>query len=159
MGLGPTTIAKHKERVVQCRKCLQFYVEGQNNAISCEYHAGKYTIDCPRSCPNPGLTKQCQTHRKRRWTCCDQTKEQIPGCSRMYHVPVDSDPTYDRVMNKLNERDADFLDWIAGNADSAAAANWPAHAYNVNRNQIIEVEETLEKSKDTAARFDQLKFV
>lgn len=159
LGFGLTTIQKHKERVVQCKKCTLFYVEAQNTAISCEYHAGKYAMDCPRSCPNPGLTKQCQNHRKRRWTCCDSTKQQIPGCSRMYHVPVDTDPTYDKIMNKLNDRDKDFLDWIAGKTTEMAGSNWPREAYETNRGQINEIEEELERGKETAERYAQLKFV
>ena len=159
LGFGVTTMQKHKERVVQCKKCTLFYVEAQNTAISCEYHAGKYTMDCPRSCPNPGLTKQCQHHRKRRWICCDSTKQQIPGCSRMYHVPVDTDPTYDKIMNKLNDRDKDFLDWIAGKTTEMAGSNWPREAYETNRNQINTIEDDLEKGRETAERFDELKFV
>lgn len=158
LGLGLTIIEKHKQRTVQCKKCLLFYIECQNNSISCEYHAGQYSIECPRSCPNPGLTKQCQTHRKRRWTCCDKTKEQIPGCSRMYHVPVDSDPTYDLIMHKLNERDEDFLNWVTGRSQEADIMNWPRKAFELNRVQINTIEEEIEKDKETAGRYESIKF-
>lgn len=158
LGLGLTIMEKHKHRTVQCKKCFLFFIESQNTSISCEYHSGQFTIECPRSCTNPGLTKQCQTHRKRRWTCCDKTKEQIPGCSRMYHVPTDSDPKYDLIMHKLNERDEEFLNWVTGRSQEADIMNWPRKAFELNRSQLNVIEEGIEKDKETVDRYNTIKF-
>lgn len=155
---GLSTIQKHNERVVQCKKCRLFYLDAQNTAISCEYHSGKFQLECPRTCPNPGLTRECNAHRRRRWTCCDGTKENLPGCSRMYHVAVDRDPTYERVMDRINERDEELVQNVEERADNAAQMNWPRKAYEANRVQIVELEEDLEKGRDAAGRYKDIKW-
>merc|ERR1711998_829522 len=104
-----TIMQKHRERTVQCSRCNQFYLESQNNCFACLFHPGLYQFSCPRYCSNPGLTRQCVTHKRKRWTCCDSSKEGIQGCSRRYHVPKAEDPVYSALMKRIYQRDEDIL--------------------------------------------------
>jgi len=61
-----TLMQRHRERSVQCKNCMKLYIESQNTSIICEYHPKSYTLACPKTCPNPGLTALCSAHRMRR---------------------------------------------------------------------------------------------
>ena len=77
-----TTIQRHQTRPILCKHCVSFYLEGQNHSIACSFHPNPYGLYCPKGCANPGVTPLCQSHRLRRWRCCDQTKADAPGCAR-----------------------------------------------------------------------------
>lgn len=153
-----TIMRKHRERTVQCKLCLQFYLEAQNHAMACVFHASKYILDCPKSCPNPGLTPLCISHRMRRWKCCDSTNKDRPGCSRRFHVPVDSDPIYDKIMAKVNVRDDELMHNLDYKHDQAMKLDWPGQLQNIKRNQVSSVEDVIKGERDIVARFENLKF-
>jgi hypothetical protein len=154
-----TIMQKHRERPMQCKSCFKCYLEAQNTSISCQFHPKQFILECPRTCPNPGLTDLCVAHRKRRWTCCDAVRQDATGCSRRYHTPPDSDPVYDRIMEKINERDRDMLLELDSQWDEAQAQDWVGRANNAKRGQVFDIEDSLAKARATADRFKDLKFV
>jgi len=154
-----TLMQKHRERTVQCRKCLKLYLDSQNISMACQYHPKQFVMHCPASCPNPGLTVLCAAHRKRRWTCCDATKNDAAGCSRRYHCPPASDLVYDKIMGKINERDQDMLRDLDGQLIEARKQDWPAKKNHVKRERVFQIEDLIEKDRKTAKRIDDLKFV
>jgi hypothetical protein len=154
-----STMQKHRERPIQCKNCITFYVESQNNSFSCMYHPGKYMMMCPRSCPSPGLTHLCIAHKKTRWSCCEATRSTTIGCSRRYHVPTDTDPVYDRIMAKLHERDKDILDGLDQRLAVARVEKWTEQEQGEKRGQVWAVEDSLAKDRAIAASADKLKYV
>ena len=74
-----TILQAHKEKVIECRYCQEFYLETQNNDMACAYHPGEYKVCCPKSCPghtdSKMVTTKCMSHRFKRWTCCDVREE------------------------------------------------------------------------------------
>jgi hypothetical protein len=154
-----THMQKHRERTVQCRKCLRFYLESQNQSTVCQYHPKQYIMECPSTCPAPGLTVVCAAHRKMRWTCCDATKHDAGGCARRYHFPPESDPVYDKIMAKVNERDQEFLDALDAQVEEARKHDWPAKKHMAKRNMVFQIEDTIGKDRAAAERYKDLKFV
>lgn len=153
-----TAIQRHRDRPVECKRCHTFYLESQNTSISCHYHPETFSIACPRSCTNPGLSEVCIAHKKRRWTCCDSGDHKADGCARRYHCPVDSDPVYDAVMEKVVERDRDMLDTLNTKLSAANEENWVRRAMDMKRAQVVAVEKELGDARATAERFKNLKF-
>jgi hypothetical protein len=153
-----TPIQKHRERIVQCKKCMLQYLDSQNNSIACMYHGGKFETACPSYCSNPGLTALCPAHRMRRWRCCDNTIQKCVGCMRTYHSPPDSDPIYDKIMNKVNERDAYFLNGLDERIDKARKENWQEKAFHLKRGMIFKIEDNITADRETAASFKNIKW-
>ena len=154
-----TFMQKHRERTVQCKKCLKFYLESQNNSMVCQYHPKSYVMECPSTCPNPGLTVVCAAHRKMRWTCCDATKHDAGGCARRYHCPPDSDPLYDKIMAKVNVRDQEYLTALDEQVNEARKHDWPAKKNTAKREMVFKIEDNIQKDRSTAERYNDLKFV
>lgn len=154
----PTLMERHRERAVECKQCKQLYLESQNTSMSCQYHPMKFTSECPKTCPNPGLTALCISHRKKRWPCCDKGQENISGCARRYHVPVDSDPVYDKIMARVVERDEDQLNELDEKLDEIRKGDWPQKAQEMKRSQVFQVEDTLEEHRKIAAKAKDLKY-
>merc|ERR1712070_536952 len=154
-----STMQKHRERPVQCKNCITFYVESQNHSYSCMYHPGSYKMLCPRSCKNPGLTPVCIAHRKARWSCCESTRSSAQGCARRYHVPQDSDPIYDKMMAQLDIRDADLLDGLDAKVDRARRENWKEQEMKTKRGQVWSVEDKLKRDREQIKYYENLKFV
>jgi hypothetical protein len=152
-----TALQKHKDRSVECKQCHNFYLESQNTSISCHYHSGTFSVACPKSCTNPGLSAVCIAHKKRRWTCCDSGDQKIIGCARRYHVPVDSDPIYDAVMAKVVERDSEVVNDLESKLAVANDEKWVRRALDMKRKQVADVEKELQAARDTAERFKTLR--
>lgn len=150
---------KLRERPVHCRNCKLFYLEAQNHSMICKYHSGSFIMQCPRSCPNPGQTPVCISHKRRRWTCCDSTVQICVGCSRRYHIPDESDPVYDKIMEKINERDMHLFADLDSKLLIARKEDWPRKALETNKGQVIIMEDVLEKDRSTVSRYKNLKFV
>ena len=94
----------HQSKWMQCRNCKQRYIEGNNHANACLYHPGEYKQACPRSCP--GFKNSCRTHYRKRWTCCDNTKEGAhgsTGCEGRHHVPEYTDVEYCRMVEEVED--------------------------------------------------------
>lgn len=156
-GTG-TLMRKNRERSVQCHLCRLFYLEAQNNALSCVFHPEKYSLGCPKTCPNPGLSALCISHRMRRWKCCDSTRENAPGCSRRHHIPVASDPIYDKIMMKINERDAEYMQDIDKKHALAMKEDWPGKLVQTRVDQVKAVEDKIHEAREIVERFNHLKF-
>jgi hypothetical protein len=156
---APTLMERHRERTVECKLCRNFYLESQNTSISCQYHPMKFTSECPMTCPNPGFTALCISHRKKRWPCCDKGQENISGCARRYHIPVDSDPVYDKIMQKVVERDAEHLNELDNKLDTIKKGDWIQKAQDMKRAQVFSIEDDLVKQRETAARAASLKYI
>lgn len=154
-----TLMQKHRERTVQCKMCLKYYLESQNNSILCHYHPKQYIMECPATCPNPGLTVLCAAHRKMRWTCCDATKHDAGGCARRYHCPPEVDPVYDKIMAKVNERDEDIVGSLDEQVAEARKHDWTTKKNNAKSKMIFQIEDSIQKDRATAQRFKDLKFV
>lgn len=154
-----TTLQDHGHRVVQCKLCLNFYLESQNHSMACMYHPMSYSVDCPKSCPNPGATPLCISHRTRRWRCCESTNQNIVGCSRRYHMPVPSDPVYDKIMEKINDRDKEMLETLDSRLDVARKSNWPLQLQKAKREGINSIEDNLTSQHQKAEKFYSIKFV
>jgi hypothetical protein len=154
-----STMLKHRERPLQCKFCSLFFVESQNNSFACEYHPGKYMMLCPRSCPDPGRTNMCIAHKKSRWSCCESTQGTITGCARRFHVPLDSDPVYNSIMKKLDERDKQLLDGLGDRVRKARREKWAEQAAEIKGRQVWAIEEDLAQGREKAANLDVLKWV
>lgn len=154
-----TTIQRHKDRPVQCKLCLTFYLDGQNNSTSCAFHPNPYGVYCPRTCANPGLSALCSAHKLRRWKCCDQTKPNAAGCSRRYHLPPDSDPVYDKILERVNERDREHTAKIDDRLAKARRENWKGVVYTLGMGQVHAIEDETALDRAAAERFKDLKFV
>lgn len=154
-----TYMQKHRERSVQCKKCLRFYLESQNNSTLCQYHPKPYIMECPSTCPNPGLTVVCAAHRKMRWTCCDATKHDAGGCARRFHCPPEVDPLYEKIMTKINERDEDIVGSLDEQVAEARKYDWTTKKNQAKSKMVFQIEDSIRKDRDTANRFKDLKFV
>eukprot|EP01041_Mallomonas_annulata_P000136 gene136-219_t len=152
------TMQRHRERPVACKYCRNFYLEAQNHSLICKYHPGKFVMECPKTCSNPGNTPLCISHKRRRWTCCDATIQTRDGCSRRNHIPQDSDPVYEKIMEKINERDAQMLENLDERLEVATHENWSRQAVEVVKNQVFAVEDPLDELRITAKKYHNLKF-
>ena len=136
-----STMQKHKERPVQCKICINFYLESQNCSFSCLFHPGVFTFCCPKNCKNPGLTQLCIAHKRKRWTCCDHGNENVQGCGRRYHVAQDVDPIYDRIMKKIDERDIEMLHDLDERLEVARSSDWVLRAKEAKRGRLHVLED------------------
>jgi hypothetical protein len=157
--LYPTLMARVRERPMQCQNCFVFYIASQTQSLACAYHPAEYKMQCPASCPQPGLTPKCSSHRMRRYGCCNQTSARAPGCSRRNHLPPPSDAVYDLIMEKINKRDEEFLTKLDTEVEIARKEEWPRRAKEVKRSQLLELEDELDEARAVAARYKDLKFV
>ncbi len=153
-----TAVQRHRDRAVECKNCHSFYLESQNTSISCYYHFGSYSIACPKSCTNPGLSAVCIAHRKRRWTCCDSGDPKATGCARKYHIPLDSDPIYDAVMEKIVARDQAMVEELNEKLQVATEEGWIKKARDLKRGQVASIEKEIGTARSTAERYHNLKF-
>jgi hypothetical protein len=159
-NLPPQTLmSRIRERSVQCKHCFNFYLASQNQSLSCGYHPDSYQLQCPETCPQPGLTALCSVHRKKRWGCCRLTDPNAAGCARRYHTPPDVDPVYDYIMQKINERDQQEIEELEEKVTVAREENYPEKTKNLQKSQLMHIEKDLEEARATAARFKNLKFV
>ena len=154
-----TVMQRHRERANICKTCHTYYLETQNTSFACTYHPQQYGLFCPKSCANPGLTPMCVSHRMRRWRCCDATREGAHGCSRRYHQPPDADPIYDKVMQKVEERDRDDLADLDERLDIARMENYPDQLREVVRKQVVHTEGAVGRERLVAERYHQLKWM
>ena len=154
-----TIMQVHRERTVQCKRCIQFYLESQNNSFACTFHPGMFTFCCPKYCKNPGLTLKCAAHKRKRWTCCDSSNERIQGCSRRYHVPKDVDPIYESLMQRLDKRDEELLEGLDVRLEQAIAGDWIMKEKKVKWEQLGFLEDQIATDREKAAAYDKLKFV
>lgn len=155
----PSLMSRIRERCVQCKHCLNFYIASQNHSLACSYHPETYQLQCPETCPQPGLTALCSVHRKKRWGCCRITDQNAIGCARRYHTPPEVDPVYDYIMEKINERDNKELEELEEEVTIARQENYPEKLKMLQKSQLITIEKELEDARATAARFKNLKFV
>ena len=154
-----TVMQRHRERANICKTCRMWYLETQNTSFACTYHPQQYGLFCPKSCPNPGLTPMCLSHRMRRWRCCDATREGAQGCSRRYHQPPDADPIYDKVMQKIEERDRDDLADVNERLDVARMEKYPDQLRETVRKQVERAEGEVGRERLVAERYNQLKWM
>jgi hypothetical protein len=154
-----TAMRLHGNRVVQCSVCKQFYLEAQNMSTACYFHSGDFKISCPRSCKSPGLSSVCIAHKKMRWTCCDSGDHNALGCARRHHIPNAVDPVYEEVMKKINERDRAEVEELDAKLEVAHVANWEAKAFEINRKQLVAIEDEIGTGREIAARYKSLKIV
>ena len=157
-SLGPTAMQAHREHVVGCQDCKVLYLESQNHSMACRFHTAKFAMQCPRDCPNPGLTAKCASHRIKRWTCCDSVKPEAVGCSRKNHTPKAVDSLYDKMMNKIIERDREESVQLDKKLAVARKENWGLQEMMMKRGQLAEIEDGIKVQRDQAARFDSIKF-
>ena len=143
----------HNQRSVQCKLCLNFYLESQNHSISCEYHSDVFGLFCPRSCPSPGLSAMCSAHRIRRWKCCDSTKADAIGCCRRYHVPVDSDPVYEKILEKVSKREIANANQVDELLQVSRRANWVSQLQSVRFNQLTKAEDAVSLDRSKIAKY------
>jgi hypothetical protein len=154
-----STMQRHRERPIQCRNCIAFYVESQNNSFACQYHPGKYIMMCPRSCPAPGLTPLCIAHKKTRWSCCESTRSGTIGCGRRYHVPIDNDPIYDRLIEQVNERDRELIEGLDAKLDIARKERWGEQNMAVKRGQVWKAEDLIANDRALVEYADKIKYM
>jgi hypothetical protein len=95
----------------------------------------------------------------RRWRCCDATREGAHGCSRRYHQPPDADPIYDKVMQKVEERDRDDLADLDERLDIARTENYPDQLREVVLKQVVHTEGAVGRERLVAERYHQLKWM
>ncbi len=157
--VAPTLMERHRERTVTCKLCKHLYLESQNTSISCQYHPMKFKSECPKTCPNPGLTALCISHRTKRWPCCDKGQEHMSGCARRYHIPVDSDPIYDKVMQNVIDRDSDQLSKLDEQLHEIKQGDWIQKAQTMKRTHVFAVEDDLKMQREIDAQVTQLKYI
>ena len=158
-GLGPTAMYRHREHVVYCQDCKAPYLESQNHSLSCRFHTAKFAMHCPRDCPAPGLTGKCASHRVKRWTCCDSVKGEAVGCCRKNHTPRPVDTVYDAMMSKIIKRDRDESTALDEKLSIARKENWGLQEMKLKRGQVLTLEDGIQKERDQADRFYDIKYV
>lgn len=154
-----TLMHRISSRVIQCQACFQYYLSQQNQSIACAYHPEQYILTCPESCPNPGLTALCISHRMKRWNCCKLTNYQATGCARRYHTPTNTDNTYNEIMRLINVRDADQLANLDVMMEELRKVNWAEEVSKTKMGQLHRVEDEITDARNVAARYKNLKFV
>ena len=155
---GITPMQRHREHPVQCAVCKLFYLDSGNHSVACSYHPGLLQMDCPRTCPSPGFTALCQSHRIRRWRCCDSIKADSAGCARRNHVPAETDAIYEKLLGRVRQRDMDESLLLDGKLDQARKHNWPLQMMVEKRGQVAKLEEGVKVKRDRANEFFNLKF-
>lgn len=153
-----TAMQMHKDRLIECSRCHLRYLDSQNSSMSCHYHSGEFKIACPRHCKDPGHSSVCIAHKKRRWTCCDSGNANVDGCSRKYHVPQDSDPVYDEVMRKLNERDGDMINSLNEKLAKAKENDWVNKSLSLTRKGVASTEEVVADGREKLERYKDMIF-
>lgn len=151
-----TMMKSHRERIVQCTNCNAHYLESQNNSLMCSFHPGVFTVSCPSTCTNPGRTRQCVAHKRRRWSCCGGTDPENP-CAKRHHTPAARDPKYEQILRDITERDKHELAALNEKLDHVKKMNWPQQAYALNRSQLMEVEKVVQADRTIVAKFDSLR--
>ena len=73
-------------------------------------------------------------------------------------MPTDSDPVYDKIMEKINERDAEMLRNLDYRHEQAVKQDWPGQLIQIKRNQLIDAEDKVQQDRDLVSRFKNLKF-
>lgn len=154
-----TIMQKHRERPLQCRYCLHYYIESQNVSTSCQYHPEQFTLECPHTCPNPGFTALCISHRRRRWKCCGAIHTDAPGCAKRYHKAIDNDPVYDKIMKLINHRDEEYLAELDRKVEIATENNFEGKLHTAKTSKRLQIEEEITRDREIAQRFLQLKFL
>lgn len=156
---NPTFMQQHRSRPVQCVNCGVHYIEAQNTSLSCRFHAGEFNFRCPASCENPGKSKFCIIHKIRRWTCCDATVESVQGCCQRYHVPLQVDPTYSKILEGIREgKSATLMNLNAKYESMTREQDW-VKVNNVAKKKHFEtIAEGLVKDRETASRYATIKF-
>lgn len=163
-GTGPlagseeTPMQRHREHPVQCSVCRSLYLDSQNQSLSCAYHPGVLAMDCPSTCPAPGMTALCQSHRIRRWKCCDSIKADSLGCARRNHIAAPVDALYEKVMSSVRQRDQDVINGLDDKLDAARIQNWPLQMMKVKRGQVSTIEESISNTREKGNRFYNLKY-
>lgn len=155
---GITPMQRHREHPVQCAVCKLFYLDAANHSLACSYHPGLLQMDCPRSCPSPGFTSLCQSHRIRRWKCCDSIKADSAGCARRNHVAAETDAIYEKMMSRVRQRDLDESLSLDNKLDAIRKHNWPLQMMVEKRGQVGKIEDSIKAKRDKADLFSSLKF-
>ena len=153
-----TAMQMHKDRLIECSRCHLLYLDSQNSSMSCHYHSGEFKISCPRHCKDPGHSAVCIAHKKRRWTCCDSGNANVDGCSRKYHIPQDSDPVYDEVMRKLDERDGDMINDLNEKLEIAKEDDWVKKSLDMTRKRVMDTEDVVADGREKVERFKTMIF-
>lgn len=158
-GLELTPMQRHREHLVLCHVCQKFYLDSQNNSTACSYHPGLLAMDCPNSCPAPGFTPLCQSHRIRRWRCCDSIKVDSAGCCRRNHSPAADDAIYSKMISAIRQRDTSESAALDAKLDNARKMNWPLQMMELKRGQVGELEDRIAAKRSLADKYFNLKFV
>jgi len=158
-GIELTPMQRHREHLVLCSLCKKFYLDSQNNSTACSYHPGLLAMDCPNSCPAPGFTPLCQSHRIRRWRCCDSIKVDSAGCCRRNHSPASEDAIYSKMISAILQRDVDESAALDAKLEDARKMNWPLQMMELKRGQVGELEDRIAAKRTLADKYFSLKFV
>jgi hypothetical protein len=86
-------------------------------------------------------------------------KAEAVGCSRKYHQPRAVDFVYDKMMNKIIERDETESRELDKKLVVARKENWGLQEMKMKRGQLQVLEEGIQVNRDQAARYDDIKFV
>ena len=76
----------------------------------------------------------------------------------MYHMPPDSDPIYDKVMEKVEARDDAWMVDLDERLEIARAEHYPEILQKTLARQVIHTEEEVGKVRRVAERYHQLKW-
>ena len=104
------------------------------------------------------MTSLCQSHRIRRWNCCDSIKADSAGCARRNHIPAASDALYDKMLTAIRQRDLDESESLDNKLTQARRHNWPLKMMEVKRGQVGTIEEAVQVKRDKANLFFSLKY-
>lgn len=157
-SLGASSMQRHREHVVQCKDCNAFYLESQNHSMACRHHIAKFGMHCPRDCPKPGMTPKCASHRIRRWTCCDSTKVDAVGCCRKSHTPKPTDAVYDKLVNRIIERDRQESIELDAKLKVAREAKWEEQMMNYKRGTVQNIEDGIQAQRAKAQAYFDIKW-
>lgn len=151
-----TLMNRHKQRLAQCRNCGVQYLEGQNHSLACAYHPGELRVACPRSCPNPGRTRQCVAHKRKRWSCCDESAPDKP-CSRRSHVPLPTDPAYEKILSDIRERDKEQLAELDRELAQVQQTNSAKQVFEIRRAKLKAIEDQVSAERQYLEKYAQLR--
>ena len=102
----------------------------------------------------------CMGHKRRRWTCCDNTSRGTDGnngCEFRFHM-AEQDPFYANLLCSIEEQNQSTLVQVQEELEETKEHNWPLQAFRAKRGQVIKMEDNLQDQRDEAATFHHIKW-
>jgi hypothetical protein len=74
-------------------------------------------------------------------------------------VPAENDPIYDRMMDQLNQRDAELLEGLDKKLDIARREKWTEQNMAVKRGQVWKAEDLIQDDRKLVEYAEKIKYM